>query len=89
MGAYLKNNKAEIAEDIDNAFRMFPRLKKRGTQKAGTLSGEASSSSLSGRVGADYRPLVIARGVASATAPRTLHCASGRRQPERGVSAIR
>src|SRR3954454_1820140 len=39
MGAYLRKNKAEIAEDIDNAFRMFPRLKEREAQKAGTLSG--------------------------------------------------
>ncbi|HWW74876.1 MAG TPA: ABC transporter ATP-binding protein [Pyrinomonadaceae bacterium] len=39
MGAYLKKNKAEIAEDLDWGFRMFPRLKERESQKAGTLSG--------------------------------------------------
>jgi branched-chain amino acid transport system ATP-binding protein len=39
MGAYLKNNKAEIAEDMERAFKMFPRLKERESQKAGTLSG--------------------------------------------------
>ncbi len=39
MGAYLKKNKSEIAEDIERAFRMFPRLKERESQKAGTLSG--------------------------------------------------
>jgi branched-chain amino acid transport system ATP-binding protein len=39
MGAYLKKNKAEIAEDMEHAFRMFPRLKERESQKAGTLSG--------------------------------------------------
>ena len=39
MGAYLKNNKAEIAEDMLHAFKMFPRLKERESQKAGTLSG--------------------------------------------------
>jgi len=39
MGAYLKTNKREIAEDMDRAFRMFPRLKERESQKAGTLSG--------------------------------------------------
>jgi len=39
MGAYLKNNKQEIAEDLDWGFRMFPRLKEREQQKAGTLSG--------------------------------------------------
>src|SRR6266481_5072725 len=39
MGAYLKTNKREIAEDMDRAYRMFPRLKERESQKAGTLSG--------------------------------------------------
>jgi len=39
MGAYLKKNKAEIAADLQRGFRMFPRLKERETQKAGTLSG--------------------------------------------------
>jgi branched-chain amino acid transport system ATP-binding protein len=39
MGAYLKNNKREIAEDMERGFKMFPRLKEREAQKAGTLSG--------------------------------------------------
>src|SRR4026209_2588492 len=39
MGAYLKKNKAEIAADMERAFKMFPRLKEREVQKAGTLSG--------------------------------------------------
>ena len=39
LGAYLKKNKAEIAADLERGFRMFPRLKERETQKAGTLSG--------------------------------------------------
>ena len=39
MGAYLKKNKSEIAHDLERGFRMFPRLKERESQKAGTLSG--------------------------------------------------
>ena len=39
MGAYLSNNKREIAADMERAFQMFPRLKEREAQKAGTLSG--------------------------------------------------
>lgn len=39
MGAYLKNNKREISEDMERGFQMFPRLKERESQKAGTLSG--------------------------------------------------
>lgn len=39
MGAYLRNDKAGIAEDIDYGFTVFPRLKERISQLAGTLSG--------------------------------------------------
>jgi branched-chain amino acid transport system ATP-binding protein len=39
MGAYLKKNKAEINHDLERGYRMFPRLKERESQKAGTLSG--------------------------------------------------
>lgn len=39
MGAYLRNDKAGIAEDIEYAFTVFPRLKERISQQAGTLSG--------------------------------------------------
>src|SRR5258707_1806678 len=39
MGAYLNNKKKEVAADMERAFRMFPRLKERESQKAGTLSG--------------------------------------------------
>ena len=39
MGAYLRNDKAGIAEDMDYCFHIFPRLKERITQAAGTMSG--------------------------------------------------
>lgn len=39
MGAYIRNDKAEIALDIDKVFGIFPRLKERRDQLAGTLSG--------------------------------------------------
>jgi len=39
MGAYLKSDKARIAETRDYVFGIFPRLKERLTQAAGTLSG--------------------------------------------------
>ena len=39
LGAFLRNDKAEIAADMDRVFDLFPRLKERLTQKAGTLSG--------------------------------------------------
>ncbi len=39
MGAYIRNDAAQIAEDIDRIFTLFPRLKERQKQMAGTLSG--------------------------------------------------
>ena len=39
MGAFQRNDKAGIKEDMDRVFDLFPRLQERRTQKAGTLSG--------------------------------------------------
>jgi branched-chain amino acid transport system ATP-binding protein len=39
MGAYHRNDGAEIREDMDRVFDLFPRLKERTRQEAGTMSG--------------------------------------------------
>ncbi|WP_233167664.1 ABC transporter ATP-binding protein [Xylophilus sp. ASV27] len=39
MGAYIRNDKAGIAADIERVFTTFPRLKERRDQLAGTMSG--------------------------------------------------
>ena len=39
MGAYIREDKPEIANDIDMVFGIFPRLKERKDQLAGTMSG--------------------------------------------------
>ncbi len=39
MGAFIRNDKKGIADDMEKGFAMFPRLKEREQQKAGTLSG--------------------------------------------------
>jgi branched-chain amino acid transport system ATP-binding protein len=39
MGAYLRKDKKQIAEDLENVFVRFPRLKERRKQLSGTLSG--------------------------------------------------
>jgi branched-chain amino acid transport system ATP-binding protein len=39
MGAYIRRDKAEILLDIDKVFGIFPRLKERKDQLAGTMSG--------------------------------------------------
>jgi branched-chain amino acid transport system ATP-binding protein len=38
-GAYQRNDKAGIAEDIERLLARFPRLRERSEQQAGTLSG--------------------------------------------------
>ncbi|MFW5330693.1 ABC transporter ATP-binding protein [Hydrogenophaga sp. ZJX-1] len=39
MGAYIRKDKAGIANDIERMFGIFPRLKERKDQLAGTMSG--------------------------------------------------
>ena len=39
MGAYCRQDQAGIVADIDHVFSLFPRLKERAAQLAGTLSG--------------------------------------------------
>ena len=39
MGAYRRTDKEAIAADIEHFYTVFPRLKERRTQSAGTLSG--------------------------------------------------
>jgi branched-chain amino acid transport system ATP-binding protein len=39
LGAFLRNDKAEVAADKERMLELFPRLRERIVQKAGTLSG--------------------------------------------------
>ncbi len=39
MGAYTRNDKAGIAADVERMFTIFPRLRERKDQLAGTMSG--------------------------------------------------
>ncbi len=39
IGAYLRKDKNSIESDIEHVYTLFPRLKERNWQKAGTLSG--------------------------------------------------
>ena len=39
MGAYIRTDTAEIARDLEKVFGIFPRLKERRAQLAGTMSG--------------------------------------------------
>ncbi|TMF09001.1 MAG: ABC transporter ATP-binding protein [Chloroflexi bacterium] len=39
MGAFIRNDRAEIDRDLEGVLEMFPRLRERRTQKGGTMSG--------------------------------------------------
>ena len=58
MGAFVRNDKAEIEADIEKVFLIFPRLKERATQLAGTMSGGEQQMLAMGR-GLMARPKVL------------------------------
>jgi len=39
MGAFQRNDKSGVKDDMERVFELFPRLKERRSQKAGTMSG--------------------------------------------------
>ena len=39
MGAFIRKNRAEVMEDMEHVFQIFPRIKERLKQVAGTMSG--------------------------------------------------
>lgn len=49
MGAYSRNDKDGIAHDLERVFALFPRLKERRKQVAGTLSGGEQQMLATGR----------------------------------------
>ena len=58
MGAYIRTDKANVLADIDKVFTIFPRLKERRDQLAGTLSGGEQQMLAMGR-GLMSRPKVL------------------------------
>jgi branched-chain amino acid transport system ATP-binding protein len=49
MGAYTRTDKNQVEKDLDRVFTLFPRLKERRTQVAGTLSGGEQQMLATGR----------------------------------------
>jgi branched-chain amino acid transport system ATP-binding protein len=49
MGAFSRNDKGQISKDLERVFTLFPRLKERRTQVAGTLSGGEQQMLATGR----------------------------------------
>jgi len=58
MGAFTRTDRTGIKEDLDRVFGMFPRLRERRAQVAGTLSGGEQQMLATGR-GLMTRPKVL------------------------------
>jgi branched-chain amino acid transport system ATP-binding protein len=49
MGGFSRTDKQELSDDFERVFKLFPRLKERRTQVAGTLSGGEQQMLATGR----------------------------------------
>jgi branched-chain amino acid transport system ATP-binding protein len=58
MGAFIHDDPRQVVEDMERVFTLFPRLKERRKQEAGTLSGGEQQMLAMGR-GLMARPKVL------------------------------
>jgi len=90
MGCYLRSDVPEIAKDLENIFKLFPILKARRQQTAGTLSGGEQQMMAIGRALMSRPKLILfdepSLGLAPNLVDATFEIITGIR--ERGVTVL-
>ena len=69
LGAYLRNDAAEVARTLDMVFQAFPRLKERQTQRFGSLLGGEQQMLAIGRALMASPRLIMADEMSQGLAP--------------------